>query len=174
MSETLNFHFIAIGGIGMSGLAKYLIEMGHNVSGSDLEETKYTQKVQKLGAKVYIGHKEEQVPDNSIVVASTAIRETNPEIVQASVNYMDSLQRVWIANSEGLFTSDTRVYTRFSCSAIASNGTENQTGTCSPGAMQGFEIFDSRIDPQAVAREAAQQDQSQQDHAEGHGTQKFH
>ena len=80
MSETLNFHFIAIGGIGMSGLAKYLIEMGHNVSGSDLEETKYTQKIQKIGAKVYIGHKEEQVPDNSIVVASTAIRETNPEI----------------------------------------------------------------------------------------------
>lgn len=83
MSETLNFHFIAIGGIGMSGLAKYLIEMGHNVSGSDLEETKYTQKIQKIGAKVYIGHKEEQVPDNSIVVASTAIRETNPEIIQA-------------------------------------------------------------------------------------------
>ena len=74
------YHFIAIGGIGMSGLAKYLIEMGHNVSGSDLEETKYTQKIQKIGAKVYIGHKEEQVPDNSIVVASTAIRETNPEI----------------------------------------------------------------------------------------------
>ncbi|MBO5948740.1 UDP-N-acetylmuramate--L-alanine ligase [bacterium] len=83
MSETLNFHFIAIGGIGMSGLAKYLIEMGHNVSGSDLEETKYTQKIQKIGAKVYIGHKEEQVPDNSFVVASTAIRETNPEIIQA-------------------------------------------------------------------------------------------
>lgn len=83
MSETLNFHFIAIGGIGMSGLAKYLIEMGHNVSGSDLEDTKYTQKIKKLGAKVYIGHKADQVPQNSIVVASTAIRETNPEIVQA-------------------------------------------------------------------------------------------
>lgn len=83
MSETLKFHFIAIGGIGMSGLAKYLLEMGHSVSGSDLEETKYTQKVAKIGAKVYIGHREEQVPENSVVVASTAIRDTNPEIVQA-------------------------------------------------------------------------------------------
>ena len=89
--------------------------------------------------------------------AAQAVLKENSEIAQASINYIDSVQRVWIANSEGLFTSDTRVYTRFSCSAIASNGTENQTGTCSPGAMQGFEIFDSRIDPQAVAREAAQQ-----------------
>ena len=66
--------------------------------------------------------------------------------MQASVNYSDSVQRVWIANSEGLFTGDTRVYTRFTCSAIASNGSENQTGFFGPGAMQGFEIFDSRID----------------------------
>ena len=88
--------------------------------------------------------------------AQAVLRET-PEIVQGSISYMDSVQRVWIANSEGLFTGDTRVYTRFSVRAIASNGTENQTGSESPGAMQGFEVFDSRIDPEAVAREAAQQ-----------------
>jgi len=70
---------------------------------------------------------------------------------------MDSVQRVWIANSEGLFTGDTRVYTRFMVSAIASNGTENQTGSHSPGAMQGFEIFDQLIDPEQTAREAARQ-----------------
>ena len=89
--------------------------------------------------------------------AAQAVFSQNSEIVQASVNYMDSVQRVWIANSEGLFTGDTRVYTRFTCSAIASNGSENQTGFFGPGAMQGFEIFDSRIDPEAVAKEAAHQ-----------------
>lgn len=83
MSETLKFHFIAIGGIGMSGLAKYLLEQGYSVSGSDVEESKYTKKIEKLGAKVYIGHKKEQVPQGSIVVASTAIRDNNPEIVRA-------------------------------------------------------------------------------------------
>ncbi|MBE5782999.1 MAG: TldD/PmbA family protein [Clostridiales bacterium] len=88
--------------------------------------------------------------------AQAVLKEYN-EIAQASVGYMDSVQRVWIANSEGLFTSDTRVYSRFMVNAIASNGTENQTGSCSPGAMQGFEIFDTRIDPEKVAREAAQQ-----------------
>ncbi|MBR6187211.1 MAG: TldD/PmbA family protein [Clostridia bacterium] len=87
--------------------------------------------------------------------AAQAILKEAPEIVQGSINYMDSVQRVWIANSEGLFTGDTRVYTRFSVSAIASNGTENQTGGENPGAMQGFEIFDSRIDPEACAKTAA-------------------
>ena len=79
------------------------------------------------------------------------------EIAQANIGYTDSVQRVWIANSEGLFTGDTRVYTRFSVGAVASNGTENQTGSCSPGAMRGFEIFDALIDPEAVAKEAAEQ-----------------
>ena len=88
--------------------------------------------------------------------AQAVLKEYN-EIVQANVGYMDSVQRVWIANSEGLFTSDTRVYSRFMVNAISSNGTENQTGSASPGAMQGFEIFDTRIDPEKVAREAAQQ-----------------
>ena len=80
-----------------------------------------------------------------------------PEVVQAQVGYTDSVQRVWIANSEGLFTADTRVYTRFVVAAIATNGTENQTGSDSPGAMQGFEIFDTRIDPERVAKNAAEQ-----------------
>ena len=86
-----------------------------------------------------------------------AVLKDEPEISQGSIGYMDSVQRVWIANSEGLFTTDTRVYTRMYIEAIASNGTENQTGSVNPGAMQGFEIFNTRIDPEACAREAAQQ-----------------
>ena len=86
-----------------------------------------------------------------------AVLKEEAEIAQASIGYMDSVQRVWIANTEGLFTTDTRVYTRMNVAAIASNGTENQTGSCSPGGMQGFEIFNTRIDPEAIAKEAAHQ-----------------
>lgn len=88
--------------------------------------------------------------------AAAVLREY-PEVSQAQVGYADSIQRVWIANSEGLFTADTRVYTRFTVAAIASNGTENQTGFSGPGGMQGFEIFDTRIDPAATAKVAAEQ-----------------
>lgn len=77
------YHFIAIGGVGMSGLAKYLLQKGYEVSGSDINDSKYVQKVRELGAKVYIGHSEDNVPDDCIVVASTAIRENNPEIQKA-------------------------------------------------------------------------------------------
>lgn len=77
------YHFIAIGGVGMSGLAKYLLQKGFEVSGSDINDSKYVQKVRELGAKVYIGHDENNVPDDCIVVASTAIRDNNPEIQKA-------------------------------------------------------------------------------------------
>ena len=73
------YHFIAIGGVGMSGLAKYLLQNGFEVSGSDINDSKYVQEVRNLGAKVFIGHNESNVPDDCIVVASTAIREDNPE-----------------------------------------------------------------------------------------------
>ncbi len=77
------YHFIAIGGVGMSGLAKYLLQNGFEVSGSDISDSKYVQNVKKLGAKVYIGHDENNVPEDCIVVASTAIRDTNPEMQKA-------------------------------------------------------------------------------------------
>lgn len=67
----------------MSGLAKYLLENGCEVSGSDIVDSKYIDKLRKLGATVYIGQKAENVPEDAIVVASTAIREDNPEMVRA-------------------------------------------------------------------------------------------
>ena len=77
------YHFIAIGGIGMSGLAKYLLENGHQVSGSDIADSKYIEKLRKLGAQIFIGHSSKNVPEGSIVIKSTAIREDNPELVRA-------------------------------------------------------------------------------------------
>ena len=78
------YHFIAIGGIGMSGLAKYLLEDGHSVSGSDIQDSKYIKALRDLGASVNIGHKEENLPnDADAVIVSTAIRESNPELIKA-------------------------------------------------------------------------------------------
>ncbi|MGN1125300.1 MAG: UDP-N-acetylmuramate--L-alanine ligase [Candidatus Gastranaerophilaceae bacterium] len=81
--EKEKYHFIAIGGIGMSGLAKYLLQEGYTVSGSDINNSKYIDEIRKLGANVHIGHDKSNVPENCIVVASSAIRETNPEIQRA-------------------------------------------------------------------------------------------
>ncbi len=67
----------------MSGLAKYLLQEGFEVSGSDINDSKYIDEIRNLGAKVYIGHDKKNVPEKCIVVASSAIRESNPEIQKA-------------------------------------------------------------------------------------------
>ena len=77
------YHFIAIGGIGMSGLAKYLLEDGHTVSGSDIADSKYVERLRELGATVFIGHDAKNVPDDAIIIKSSAIRDNNPEVIRA-------------------------------------------------------------------------------------------
>ena len=77
------YHFIAIGGIGMSGLAKYLLEDGHTVSGSDIADSKYIDKLRDLGAEVKVGHCADNVPEGAIVIKSTAIRDNNSEVLRA-------------------------------------------------------------------------------------------
>ncbi len=67
----------------MSGLAKYLLENGCEVSGSDICDSKYIQKLRDLGATIHIGHNADNVPDDAVVVASTAIKSDNPEIIRA-------------------------------------------------------------------------------------------
>ena len=103
-NKNKKFYFIAIGGIGMSGLAKYLLESGFEVSGSDIKESKYTKKVEALGAKVYIGHDANHIQPDMIIVASTAIREDNPEKVRARELGLPVLHRSDVLKmiSEGL------------------------------------------------------------------------
>ena len=87
--------------------------------------------------------------------ANAAARAVSPEIVQVNCRFGDSVQDVLICNTEGVFVTDRRVRSRIMVSAVASDGKENQTGTVSPGAGMGFEIFGTRIDPEACGREAA-------------------
>ena len=89
--------------------------------------------------------------------AEAAARAVSPEIVQVIANYSDSVQDVLICNTEGVFVSDRRVWSRMACSAVASNGSENQTGSDSPGAQMGFELFDERVNPTLVGDTAAKQ-----------------
>ncbi len=77
-------HFVGIGGIGMSGIAQILLEMGYSVSGSDIKENKNTKLLRKKGARVYIGHSPNNVErDVQVVVYSSAVREDNPELQRA-------------------------------------------------------------------------------------------
>lgn len=77
------FHFVAVGGVGMSGLAKYLSERGAEVSGSDIAESKYTHMLESKGVKVSIGHDRNLISEDMIVVASSAIKSSNLEIIRA-------------------------------------------------------------------------------------------
>jgi len=77
-------HFIGIGGIGMSGIAEVLINMGIEVSGSDLAETQITRRLASLGAVVHTEHKSENVKGKEVVVYSSAINENNPEMIAAA------------------------------------------------------------------------------------------
>jgi UDP-N-acetylmuramate--alanine ligase len=76
-------HFVGVGGVGMSGLAKILIQSGFQVSGSDLSESAYTEELQSLGGTIFIGHSPNQVPENAMIIVSSSINRQNPEIALA-------------------------------------------------------------------------------------------
>jgi UDP-N-acetylmuramate--alanine ligase len=73
-------HFIGIGGSSMSGLAEILIAKGYEVSGSDIKSSKATQKLESLGARVFIGHRSENISDPDLTVYTVAVKEENPEM----------------------------------------------------------------------------------------------
>jgi UDP-N-acetylmuramate--alanine ligase len=85
LGRTRRIHFVGIGGIGMSGIAQLLANLGFEVSGSDMRPSIATWWLQqRVGVKVYEGHRAENVGDADVVVFSSAVRPTNPEIVEAT------------------------------------------------------------------------------------------
>jgi UDP-N-acetylmuramate--alanine ligase len=76
-------HFVGIGGIGMSGIAEVLHNLGYEVTGSDLRESETTERLRGLGIKVYIGHKRGNIDNAHVVVTSSAVSGTNSEVVEA-------------------------------------------------------------------------------------------
>ena len=97
LSKIKNIHFIGIGGVGMVGIAEMLLNQGYSVSGSDLIENKNTQRLKSRGAKIFIGHSEKNVRDSDVIVHSSAVTESNPEMSSAR-----SLNKTIIARAEML------------------------------------------------------------------------
>lgn len=83
MRRIRHIHFIGIGGSGMCGIAEVLLNQGYEISGSDLKNSVVTERLEKLGATIHIGHAESHIQGANVVVVSSAIDESNPEVKQA-------------------------------------------------------------------------------------------
>ena len=86
-------HFIGIGGIGMSGIAEIMLRIGYTVQGSDSKASANTERLEKLGAKIFIGHEAAQVEGASAVVYSTAVKQDNPEMQAARERRLPLVRR---------------------------------------------------------------------------------
>ncbi|MBB4569149.1 UDP-N-acetylmuramate--L-alanine ligase [Rhizobium leucaenae] len=113
-------HFIGIGGIGMSGIAEVLHNLGHRVQGSDQSESANVQRLRDKGIAVHIGHKAENLGDAEVVVVSTAIKKSNPELAAAREKLLPVVRRAEMLAELMRFRN-----------AIAIGGTHGKTTTTS-------------------------------------------
>jgi UDP-N-acetylmuramate--alanine ligase len=88
-----HIHFVGIGGIGMSGIAEVLLNLGYRVSGSDLKESDVTRRLQGLGADIRRGHDQGHIENADVVVVSSAIRQDNPEVQAAKNRHIPVIPR---------------------------------------------------------------------------------
>jgi UDP-N-acetylmuramate--alanine ligase len=86
-------HFVGIGGIGMSGIAEVFLNQGYLVSGSDLLESESTKRLSQLGAKIALGHNKKNIGKASVVVVSSAVKATNPEVLEAKSRHIPVIPR---------------------------------------------------------------------------------
>ncbi len=92
-AKSQRVHFIGIGGIGMSGIAEIVLNLGYSVSGSDLRRTTITERLGSLGATIFEGHAAANVIGSGVVVASSAVTERNPEVQEARARKIPVIQR---------------------------------------------------------------------------------
>ena len=130
-------HFVGIGGIGMSGIAELLINLGFEVTGSDMKTTNITENLQKHGAVIHEGHKAENVNDSDVLVYSSAVQVDNPELQRAKDKQIPIIRRAEML-SELLKLKQT---------SIAVGGTHGKTTTTS---MMGAVLTEALLDPTLV------------------------
>jgi UDP-N-acetylmuramate--alanine ligase len=130
------FHFIGIGGAGMSAIAKVLLEKGCAVSGSDINKSEVIHRLEQLGAKVFIGHNRENIEGTQAIVVSTAIADTNPEVIAAKEQGLRIFHR-----------SDIVAYLMNERQGIAVAGAHGKTTTTSMIALM---LERSRLDPTII------------------------
>ncbi|SEA22767.1 UDP-N-acetylmuramate--L-alanine ligase [Desulfuromusa kysingii] len=129
-------HFVGIGGIGMSGIAELLLNLGYRVSGSDLRESDTTARLAELGGEIVIGHRAENITAVDVVVTSTAVKADNPEVVEALRQHVAVIPR-----AEMLAELMRMKY------GIAIAGTHGKTTTTS---MMSVVLHHAGVDPTAV------------------------
>jgi UDP-N-acetylmuramate--alanine ligase len=93
MRRIKNIHFVGIGGSGMAGIAEVLINLGYGVQGSDQKSSSVTDRLQRLGARIFIGHQGTHMSGADVVVVSSAVSESNPEVVAARHARVPVIQR---------------------------------------------------------------------------------
>jgi len=86
-------HFVGIGGSGMCGIAEVLLNLGYQVHGSDLNRSPVTERLEKLGARISYGHARENLGDVQVLVRSTAVKDDNPEVLEAHVRSIPVIPR---------------------------------------------------------------------------------
>jgi UDP-N-acetylmuramate--alanine ligase len=125
-AKTTRLHFIGIGGIGMSGIAEVLLDLGYQVSGSDLNGSSVTDNLKKKGAQIFIGHQGDNVEGASLIIYSSAIALKNPEFIRAQELQIPMIRRaemlaelmrlkfgIAIAGSHGKTTTTSLIATIF-------------------------------------------------------------
>ncbi|MBY5163215.1 UDP-N-acetylmuramate--L-alanine ligase [Salsipaludibacter albus] len=107
LQDPTTVHLVGIGGAGMSGLARILVQRGHVVTGSDLKDSRRTHELRAMGATVTIGHDAANVTDQDVVVVSSAVHEDNPEVVAATTAAVPVVHRADLLHA--LMARDRRV-----------------------------------------------------------------
>ncbi|MFC3024316.1 UDP-N-acetylmuramate--L-alanine ligase [Vibrio zhugei] len=93
MRRVKSIHFVGIGGAGMSGIAEVLLNEGYQITGSDIAENPITQRLSSKGATIFIGHAQSNIAHASVIVVSTAINESNPEVAAARAKRIPIVRR---------------------------------------------------------------------------------
>ncbi|MBU4152529.1 MAG: UDP-N-acetylmuramate--L-alanine ligase, partial [Proteobacteria bacterium] len=132
-----HIHFVGIGGIGMSGIAELLLNLGYTVSGSDLRESDITRRLAELGGAIYIGHQAEWIKGADVVVTSTAVKSDNPEVMAAAQAQVPIIRRAEML-------AELMRLKRF---GIAVAGSHGKTTTTS---MVGWVLAQAGLDPTVV------------------------
>ena len=137
LGKTKHIHFVGIGGIGMSGMAELLFNLGFTISGSDLNESDRTKQLNSIGIDINIGHNSKEVIKSDVVVYSSAVNKTNTEISIANQNNIPVIRRAEML-SELLKVKST---------SIAISGTHGKTTTSS---MLGAILIEANLNPTLV------------------------
>jgi len=132
-----HIHFVGIGGIGMSGIAEVLLNLGYRVSGSDLRESDITRRLSSMGGDIFTGHKAEWIEGADVVVTSTAVSRENPEVTSAHEQHIPVIPRAEMLAE----------LMRLKKFGIAIAGSHGKTSTTS---MVGWLLGQAGLDPTVI------------------------